>query len=371
MRQPHSLLCTVMYVIISFMKIHGNTIRVIAIVVGIVALLGGAFAVATYVESKLEAKPVGAGDALSRTEINVANEDRQKVLDDSNAVPTIKYNGHNYAYNENLEVLLIMGVDDRDIIDYSERGGDARNDACVDLILVAVFDKEKKTYNLLQINRDTMVDMMAYDFFGTYRGLVKGQISLSHTYRSGLEDSCEDTRFAVSRFLYDVEISNYFCLTMDAIPIINDSVGGVTVTIEDDFSNIDPSLVMGETITLQGSQAESYVRGRRAMGNDPTNINRMARQRNYMTTLLPVLGKKTASSNSFALDLFDKLSPYMVTDCSVDQLTSYIQQFSGYTLEDIVTPDGKSVDGANFKEFYVNESSLKSIVIDLFYVQQD
>ena len=353
------------------MKIDGNIIKVIAIVAGIIVLLGGAFVIATIVENKLETKPEGAGDALSRTEINVANSDRQQVLDNSNAVPTINYNGHTYAYNENLEVLLIMGVDDREVIDYSERGGDARNDSQVDLILVAVFNKEKQTYNLLQINRDTMVDMMAYDFFGTYRGLTKAQIALSHTYRSGLEDSCEDTRFAVSRFLYDVEISNYFCLTMDAIPIINDSVGGVTVTIEDDFSNVDPSLVMGETITLQGSQAESYVRNRMKMVNDPTNMNRMVRQRNYMSALLPVLGQKTASSHSFALDLFDKLSPYMVTDCSVDQLTSYIEQFSGYTLENIVTPDGKNVDGEQFKEFYVNESSLKSIVIDLFYEQQD
>ena len=352
------------------MKNNGNIIKVIAIVVGIIALLGGAFVIATIVESKLQAAPEGAGDALSRTEVDAANKEKQQVLDDSNAASTINYNGHTYAYNENLEVLLIMGVDDRELLDYSQDGG-SRNDSLVDLILVAVFNKETKTYNLLQINRDTMVDMMAYDYFGTYRGLTKGQIALSHTYRSGLEDSCEDTRFAVSRFLYDVEISNYFCLTMDSIPIINDSVGGVTVTIEDDFSNLDPTLVMGETVTLQGKQAEYYVRNRLELGNDQSNLNRMARQRNYMTLLLPVLGQKTAQSNSFALDLFDKLSPYMVTDCSVDQLTNYIQQFSGYTLENIVTPDGKAVDGENFKEFYVNESSLKSIVIDLFYEQQD
>ena len=352
------------------MKNNGNIIKVIAIVVGLIVLLGGAFVIATIVESKLQAAPEGAGDALSRTEVDAANKEKQQVLDDSNAVPTINYNGHTYAYNENLEVLLIMGVDDRELLDYSQDGG-SRNDSLVDLILVAVFNKETKTYNLLQINRDTMVDMMAYDYFGTYRGLTKGQIALSHTYRSGLEDSCEDTRFAVSRFLYDVEISNYFCVTMDAIPIINDSVGGVTVTIEDDFSDIDPTLVMGETVTLQGSQAESYVRGRRSMGNDQSNLNRMSRQRTYMTALLPVLGQKTAKSNSFALDLFDKLSPYMVTDCSVDQLTNYISQFSGYTLENIVTPEGKAVDGEQFKEFYVNESSLKSIVIDLFYEQQD
>ena len=158
---------------------------------------------------------------------------------------------------------------------------------------------------------------------------------------------------------------------MDAIPIINDSVGGVTVTIEDDFSNIDPDFVKGETITLHGDQAETYVRSRRSVVNDPTNINRMGRQRTYMSALLPMLGQKTSNDSNFALKLFDKISPYMVTDCTVDQLTSYIEQFSGYTLDKIVTPEGKSVEGEQFMEFYVDESKLRTLVIDLFYVEQN
>lgn len=353
------------------MKFNKQVIKVLAITVGVVALLGVAYFVATLIENKYAERPDGAGDALSRTEIDAANLDRQQVLDNSNAVETISYNGHKYAYNENLEVLMILGIDDREVVEYSTEPGKIRNDAQADLILLAVFNKENMTYSLLQINRDTMVDMMTYDSFGTYKGLVNKQIALSHTYRSGLEDSCEDTKFAVSRFLYDVDISNYFSLTMDAIPIINDSVGGVTVTIEDDFSNVDPTLVMGETITLQGDQAEHFVRGRMSMVNDASNLNRMSRQQIYMSALLPVLGKKTAQSDSFALNLFDQLSPYMVTDCSVDQLKKYIAQFSGYTLDKIVTPDGTAINGNKFKEFYVSDSSLKAIVIDLFYVQQD
>jgi hypothetical protein len=61
----------------------------------------------------------------------------------------------------------------------------------------------------------------------------------------------------------------------------------------------------------------------------------------------------------------------MVTDCTVDQLTSYIEQFSGYTLDKIVTPEGKSVEGEQFMEFYVDESKLRTLVIDLFYVEQN
>jgi anionic cell wall polymer biosynthesis LytR-Cps2A-Psr (LCP) family protein len=263
-----------------------------------------------------------------------------------------------------------MGIDDREIIDYEGTG--KNNQASADLILLAVFNKETKTYSLLQINRDTMCDMMTYDYFGTYAGMVHKQICLSHIYRSKHEDACEDTKFAVSHLLFDIEISNYFALAMDAIPIINDSVGGVTVTIEDDFSQIDESLVRGQTVTLMGDQAETYVRSRGAVTNSPTNLNRMSRQSKYMSALLPMLGQRTAESSSFAYSLFDKLSPYMITDCDYDQLTEYITQFSGYTLDKIVTPDGEAVVGEDeHMEFHIDDSSLRGIIIDLFYVKAD
>ena len=350
------------------MKINKQTIKVIGIAAGIVALLVGAFFIATAIENKYAQTPEGAGNAISRTDIDAANQERNDVLHNSDPERTIEYNGHTYAYNEDLEVLLFIGVDDREVTEYAAEG---RNQSQADMILLAIFDKDTKTYSLLQINRDTMCDMMSYDYFGTYAGMVNDQIALSHTYRSGMEDSCEDTVFAVSRLLYDVDISNYFCLTMDSIPIINDSVGGVTVTIEDDFTEIDPTLVQGETITLHGDQTEHYVRTRREIANDPTNLNRMARQRNYMSLLLPMMSERTVKDSSFAVNLFDKLSPYMVTDCTTDQLNSYIEQFSGYTLAGIYTPEGKAIQGERYIEFYIDSASLRKIVIDLFYVQQD
>ena len=353
------------------MKVKKQTIKVIAIGAGIAALIGGGIWTASYFENKLANQPDGAGEALSRTDIDAANRDRDDVLRNSDPVRTIEYNGSTYAYNENLECLLFIGVDDREVTDYSKDGGPARNSSQADLLLLAVFDKDKQSYTLLQINRDTMVEQMMYDYFGTYEGLTTDQIALAHTYRSGLQDSCEDTVFAVSRFLYEVDIENYFCLTMDAIPVINDSVGGVTVTIEDDFSEVDPTLIKGETITLHGDQAEHYVRSRREVVNDPTNINRMSRQRSYMSAILPMLGEKTAQNDTFAIKLFDKLSPYMVTDCTIDQLSTYIEKFSGYKLEKIVTPEGESKEGQKFMEFYVNESKLRALVIDLFYVKQE
>ena len=346
------------------MKKQTSLSKILLIVAGIAVLAGGGVGIAAYIESRSEAAPEDAGQALSIADMEAAEQEKASVMESAQAENTITYNGESYVYNDDLEVLLIIGVDDYEVTDYEETG---RSHSQADLLLLAIFDDETKTYTLLQINRDTMTDTMVYDYFGKYEGLMTQQIALAHTYRSGLEDSCEDTVFAVSNLLYGVDISKYFCLTMTSIPIINDSVGGVTVTIEDDFSEIDDTLVMGETITLQGSQAESYVRGRMSVVNDPTNINRMSRQREYLTAILPMLGAEIAADDSFALDLFDQLSPYMVTDCTVDELSEYIEKFSGYTLDKIVTPEGESVKGEEFMEFYIDETDLRAIVIDLFY----
>ena len=65
---------------------------------------------------------------------------------------------------------------------------------------------------------------------------------------------------------------------MTAIRVLNDLVGGVSVTMEEDGTQIDPAFVKGATVRLSGSQAEAFVRARMGLEND-TNLARMQRQR--------------------------------------------------------------------------------------------
>ena len=55
---------------------------------------------------------------------------------------------------------------------------------------------------------------------------------------------------------------------MDEIAQLNHVIGGATVTIEDDFSQIDPTLVKGETITLSDEQAYSFLHARLNVGDE-------------------------------------------------------------------------------------------------------
>ena len=329
-----------------------SNLRVIFICLGVAFLLGALFALGNVLESFLD-----KGEEVTPTTVS---DDAPPPV---NPAIRITYKGKDYIYNSNKSVLLVMGIDDAEVTTYS----DMINPSQSDFLMVALFNHSNKSYDLIQINRDSMTDIIAYDSFGKYMGLQRHQIALSHTYRPDPKDACEDTLYAVSRFLYKVRIDDYFAVTMDAIPLMNDAVGGVKVKIEDDFTGVDDSLVLGSEVVLKGEHAVNFIRARMSMKDDPTNENRMKRQKAYMTSLLTDAGAKCAADSSFAVNLYDKLSQYMVTDCTSDALNRYLTDFSGYKLNKIYVPTGTPVSGDKYMEFNVNEEELRDMVVELFY----
>ncbi len=86
-------------------------------------------------------------------------------------------------------------------------------------------------------------------------------------------------------------------MSLDGISVLNDLAGGVTVTLEDDFSAADPAMTKGTTLTLQGEQAEIFVRRRMDIG-EGTNEARMARQEEYLAQLSAQLESRGRISSS-------------------------------------------------------------------------
>ncbi len=324
------------------------------------ALVVGGLLFFSWLEKKNDPVPAGAGEAPTR--IDPGGEPGG---DEGPELPTIFYGGKRYVYNDSLETLLILGVDD----DAPSDSGKGRNSGQSDFLLLAVFDPDSESCTLLQLDRNTMCEIPSLDYYGTEISTEYTQLALAHTYGNGLERSCENTAVTVSRLLYGIEIDNYFALTMNAIPILNDLVGGVTVKVEDDFSGIDDSLVKGETVTLTSENVEHYVRSRMRMSDDPTNRARMRRQRTYMTALFSALSAAMRRDSAFALDAYAAVGDSLVTDCSVDALTDYMERLSDYTLSGVVTPEGETVVGEH-EEFYPDEADLQRIVIETFYREE-
>lgn len=272
------------------------------------------------------------------------------------------YNGTAYAKKEDLETVLLLGVDKFE----GETPDGYVNNQQADFLLLLVMDKQHETCTPIQLNRDTMTQIQILGVTGEPAGTFTGQLALAHTYGSGEEDSCENTVLAVSNLLYGMEIDHYVSLTMDGVALLNDLVGGVTVEVLDDFSGIDDSLVQGETVTLQGQQALTYVRSRGGL-EDSTNLHRMERQRQYLAGLQEQVKKAAQSDSNFSLDALLQVNEYMVSDCTVNQLSDLINSMVTYEIEDIRTTQGEAQVGEEYMEFTVDEDALQQLVLEVFY----
>lgn len=272
------------------------------------------------------------------------------------------YNGTAYAKKEGLETVLLLGVDKFE----EETPEGYLNNQQADFLLLLVMDKENETCTPIQLNRDTMTQIQILGVTGEPAGTFTGQLALAHTYGSGEEDSCENTVLAVENLLYGVGIDHYVSLTMDGVALLNDLVGGVTVEVLDDFSGIDDSLVQGETVTLKGQQALTYVRSRGGL-EDSSNLHRMERQRQYLAALQQQLKAAVQQEDGFTLDALLQLNEYMVSDCTVDQLSDLGDSLATYQVGDILTTPGDAREGEEFMEFTVDEDALQQLVMDVFY----
>ncbi|WP_330673046.1 LCP family protein [Blautia massiliensis (ex Durand et al. 2017)] len=97
----------------------------------------------------------------------------------------------------------------------------------------------QKWRKLLSVDRNTVTPVRSLADDGTYLATTDIQLSLAHSMGLDQNMRAENTVDAVSTLLKGQKIDGYAMINMSAIQVVNDMVGGVTVTIEDDFSERD------------------------------------------------------------------------------------------------------------------------------------
>ena len=122
---------------------------------------------------------------------------------------------------------------------------------------------------------------------------------------------------------------------------------------------------------LRGQQALTYVRGRMSVG-DGSNVSRMRRQREYLSSLGKLVRGKIRTDSSVINDLYYAAEPYMISNMSLSQLTSVVMEGSGYTDCGILTTRGEHKEvtyenGITHVEFHPEEDSILETVLSLFY----
>ena len=318
----------------------------IVIVAAVIAVLVGIYLVAQWLEDS-EAKPETRGDYQLRYEGD-----------------EVVINGGTYRERRGLTSILFMGIDkdstETEVIT-NRQGGQA------DFLRLVVIDSEEKKIYQIAIDRDTMTPITVLSLLGDRKSVRTNQISLSHGYGDGKAESSGYTVEAVSNLLMNIPIKYYVAMNLDGISTLNDTLGGVTVTLEDDFSHLDPVMTKGTTLTLVGDQAEIFVRSRRSVGVG-TNEARMARQQQYVAQSVDLLNAQLHDDANYIGTLFDALSPYLDTNMSRAKMVNEAYLSKDYSREPLIELPGEhKIDKSGFMEFYVDQDALEQTVLGLFY----
>ena len=276
----------------------------------------------------------------------------------------ITWNGVTYTSKQRVEAYLLMGIDVTGPVVSSPgnyNGGQA------DAQFLLVLDNEAQTWQLLRLNRDSMVDVSVLDLRGDVIGYERQQLALAHAYGNGTNNSCQNTVNTVSMLLGGAPINGYAALNMDGIALFNDAIGGVTVTITSDFTAVDPTLVEGETITLNGQQAMEFVRTRMDV-DDQTNLARMERQRIYLEAMKPQL---LALSEEDIIQVVDAVDDYLVTNIGSQAILNLAEKLKDYQELPELTIDGENTIEDEHVAYILDEDSLQQVILQLFYQKQE
>lgn len=259
--------------------------------------------------------------------------------------------------NTNIETVLVVGLDK-----YSEQiNTDSTNvnDQLADFNLLLVLDKLHHTVTPIMINRDTICEYDEFAIGGAKAGTAKGQLALSHTSGTGKEDSLINTKNAISNLFNGIKIDYYLQFTMDAVAIVNDCLGGVEVVVMDDFTGVDDSLKQGETVLLVGEHSLNYVRSRKGLDN-PTNIDRMSRQNQYLHGLYEKACIEYRNDSSVFSNVLKKVGDCLISNCSIYDISDLLRDITDYELQSVIIPSGESRQG-DYMEFYIDEESIKKV----------
>lgn len=282
----------------------------------------------------------------------------------------IDEDGNAWNYRDDLIAILLMGVDymsDEEHWDESMTfsGGNA------DVLALAVLDTTSNTLSLLHIPRDTMADILMLDSDGNYLDMIYTNITLAHSFGDGGELSCELTVDAVSRLLNGIPIQRYAAVSYDVLYELNDLVGGVTLTLDEDedFSDIDSALTPGSTVTLTDEQLYRFVTYR-----DKTQLegayDRGQRHMLLLNVLFDQCKEAFQADMTFPIQMYNRALEYLTTNLTISEISYLAQQVfqADFHTDAVYTLDGEMTMGETYAEYIPDKEWIHNYVVETFCV---
>jgi len=296
----------------------------------------------------------------------------EEISDIADDGKTVTYKGKTYVFNEEIATVVLMGIDKDDLGTTDNvvgTGGQA------DAIYIGIIDTKTQKVSILSVSRDTMVDTNIYNTNGEFVKTENMQLCLSYAYGDGMHTSAQNTVNSLQRLFYGMQFNTYFALDYMGLQDLNDAVGGVTVTATADFYSYNQlrTIKKGETVTLHGPDAEQYLRTR-DLSELASNTDRMDRQKQYITSFLSSVVPAAKKDISVVTTLYDTVKENSTTNLNTTKVTylatSALSNIDSYKNINFYSVPGTVQKGEKYAEFYVDQTGLWELMLELFYIEQ-
>ena len=279
----------------------------------------------------------------------------------------VLWQGERYEKKPGLETILIAGID-REMNNYMSVGTSRyRNGGQADFLLLLVIDRNNEVIHQLLIDRDTITDVTILSTFGQETGTRRMQICLAHSYGASKDENARYTVKAVRALMNDIDIDEYYMMDLTAVAALSEALGGITVTVPDDMTAVNPLWRKGEVIALSGEEAVDFVRARKLAG-EGTNDERMNRQSLFMDSAMISLRSSITNNADTAIQLLSSLQQNSSTTLSQQWIIDIIRQSASYSISPPDRLEGDYlISDAGYMEFHAHDGSAEEWIMRTLY----
>lgn len=352
-------------------------------VFGALLMAGGAYALHIWQASKTVGGNMFTDNATGAFQ-TIKDEERARLYEDEQSDGSdgsvnakdlsrlwIEDDGQRRYYNDEIVNILFLGIDregerDKDQSHATKNGGNA------DAIVLASLDTAKGDFFITVIPRDTMANVIMLDGYGNYYDTVYTNISASHSYGDGGDISCELTTDAVSTLLLGVPVSRYAALAYEGLDALNELIGGLTMTFDEDYSYIDPAMTQGASVTLTNRQLRLFA-GTRDIRQLDSSVQRSNRLLPLCKALFAQCKTETAANPGFPVQAYLAMEQYVTTNLSIEEISYFARTVfsAGLNGDMLSTLQGEVRQGELYAEYYADEEWLRSYSLQHFFTVLD
>lgn len=288
---------------------------------------------------------VGAFVGLHKLEQSRYHQERGETSEYFYEDTQIEVEGVEYKSKRDLTSVLLEGVSGSD--DSSRK---------VEMLILFLIDHKQQAIRWMQIDPDTVTadgtllrDAMPAEGDGKERG--KAVMETVET-------------------LLGARIELYLTLDLDRIGVLNQSLGGITLTVGADYSQYDSAMTQGATLVLSDAQAELYLNPSVQLPGDTCEA-RMQRQQEFMLAALHALESAARADSSVLNSFYDDLGQIMFTNVRPARMVNEAARARSYEIRrPELLPGTESVDANGEKRFTPDMEAIQAWALDSFYTMK-